>query len=389
MASKTPEAVVMTIGDMQKAASANMSQMVRGKGEVRSSIEGSSLISKDYFNGGSMDEITLTENSSAYDKFKIRPRILKDVAHIDTSTAIMGKKIPLPFGFSPSAMHCLAHPDGELATSRAAAKRGIPMGLSTYSTTSLEDVRCEGNGNIYAFQLSIVKDRQMSLNWIKRAENAGYTALFITVDAPVLGRRLNERTGVKFELPQNMFLPNLSDPSEGALSEPVRSYKHSGRDASNSWESVIPWVKANTRLKIWLKGVYCAEDVQRAIQYELDGVIISNHGGRQLDGVPATIDALPECAVAGKGRIQIGVDGGIRRGTDIFKAIALGADVCFMGRVPLWGLAWKGQEGVEWAIGTLEEELRTAMALAGCSSIKEITRAHLSILGSNGLLARL
>ncbi|KAK5063413.1 hypothetical protein LTR69_004119 [Exophiala sideris] len=267
-------------------------------------------------------------------------------------------------------MHCLAHPDGEKATSRAAGKMGVPMGLSTYSTVSLEDVKREGGQNPYAFQLSIVKDRQMSLNWIKRAEAAGYKALFITVDAPVLGRRLNERSGVQFELPENMSLPNLSDPTDAKKlvtekTAAVRSYKYSGRDASNSWQSVIPWVKANTKLEIWLKGIYCAEDVQLAIKYELQGIIVSNHGGRQLDGVPATIDALPECAAAAKGRIKVGIDGGIRRGTDIFKALALGADVCFMGRVPLWGLAFKGQEGVEWAVKTLEDELRTTMALAG------------------------
>ncbi|EXJ82091.1 (S)-2-hydroxy-acid oxidase [Capronia coronata CBS 617.96] len=377
MAPSTPEPIVMTIADLKEAASRKMAPMIR-----------------DYYNGGSMDQLTLRDNESSFNRFKIRPRILSDVSNIDTSITIMGQKVPLPFGFAPAAMHCLAHPDGEKATSRAAAKMGIPMGLSTYSTVSLEDVRREGGDNPYAFQLSILKDRQTSLAWIKRAEAAGYKALFITVDAPVLGKRINERSGVKFELPETMSLPNLSDSMDAnslasGKATVVRSYKHSGRDASNSWQSVIPWVKTNTKLEIWLKGIYCAEDVQLAIKYELDGVIVSNHGGRQLDGVPATIDALPECAAAAKGRIKVGIDGGIRRGTDIFKALALGADVCFMGRVPLWGLAYNGQEGVEWAIKTLEEELRTAMALAGCASIKEISRQHLSIIGANGLLARL
>ncbi|KAL6249595.1 hypothetical protein RBB50_003448 [Rhinocladiella similis] len=369
------EPVITTIGDLKRVASAKMPQATR-----------------DYYNMGSMDMITLRENEKAFDRLKIRPRILADVSNIDTSIHILGKTVALPFGFSPAAMHCLAHAEGERATSRAAAGMNIPMVLSTYSTVSLEDVRKEGGDNPYAFQLSIVKDRNMTLSWIKRAEAAGYCALFITVDAPVLAKRASESAGQQFELPEGIHLPNLSSPSpDGSQSSsaPVRSYKYAGRDSSNSWESVIPWVRRNTKLEIWLKGIYCAEDVQRAIHYGLDGVIVSNHGGRQLDGVPATIEALPECASAAKGRIKIGIDGGIRRGSDIFKALALGADCCFMGRVPLWGLAYKGQDGVEWAVKTLEEELRMTMALAGCATIKEISRQHISIIGSNGLLCKL
>jgi (S)-2-hydroxy-acid oxidase len=180
------------------------------------------------------------------------------------------------------------------------------------------------------------------------------------VDAPVLAKRASEKVGKKFELPEGLDLPNVSSPfGDGSTNAAVavRTYNFGGRDSSNSWESVIPWVKKNTKLEIWLKGskcpsfrelktdsdlaiiVYCAEDVQRAIHYGLDGVIVSNHGGRQLDGVPATIEALPECVDAAHGRIKVAIDGGIRRGSDIFKALALGADYCFMGRVPIWGLA--------------------------------------------------
>ncbi|KAH7024344.1 S-2-hydroxy-acid oxidase [Microdochium trichocladiopsis] len=365
----------MTIEDLRTAATAKMSPVVSA-----------------YYNGGSMQMITLRENQAAFDRFKIRPRILTDVSVIDTTTTILGSKTSVPFGFAPSAMHCLAHPDGERATSRAAAKKRVPMALSTYSTVSLEDVRMEGSAgdNPYAFQLSIVKDRSTTLSWIKRAETAGYRALFITVDAPVLGRRLNEKSGKKFELPEHLSLPNLAPPpSADGTPTKARSYHTNGRDASVSWRSAIPWVKQNTKLEIWLKGVYTPADVQLAIQYGLNGVIISNHGGRQLDGVPATIDALAECAPVARGRIKIGIDGGIYRGTDIFKALALGADFCFLGRVPLWGLAYGGQEGVERAVDILEDELRLAMALAGCPSIKDITKDHLSVLGVNGLLCKL
>ncbi|KAL2205989.1 FMN-dependent dehydrogenase [Sarocladium strictum] len=367
------EESIMTIDELKKAAAAKMSPTVRA-----------------YYNGGSMQMLTLKENEAAFDRFKIRPRILTDVSEVDTSTTILGSKVALPFGFGPAAMHCLAHPDGEKASSRAAASKRIPMGLSTYSTVSIEDVRREGGDNPYAFQLSIVKDRSTTLAWIKRAEAAGYNALFITVDAPVLGRRLNEKDGKKFELPEHLSLPNLAPQATASgQTAGARSYHTNGRDPSVSWQSAIPWVKQNTKLEIWLKGVYTPADVQLAIRYGLDGVIISNHGGRQLDGVPATIDALAECAPAASGQIKIGLDGGIRRGTDIFKALALGADFCFLGRVPLWGLAYGGQAGVERAVSILEDELRLAMALSGCASVRDITREHVSVIGANGLLCKL
>ncbi|VUC29943.1 unnamed protein product [Clonostachys rosea] len=344
--------MLCTIADLEAAGSAKLDRATR-----------------EFLNHGAMDMITLKDNQASYDRFKIRPRILSNVADVDTSTQIFGQKVCLPFGFAPAAMHCLAHPDGENATSRAAASTGIPMALSTYSTISLEDVISQGKGNPYAFQLSVLKDRNTVLKWIKRAEDAGYKALFITVDAPVLGGRLNERRN-KFSLPEGLSFPNLEGPTYidengQTKTEPVTTHHHNLRDATNSWDTVIPWLKKHTRLEIWLKGIYTPEDVQLAIKHGVDGVIISNHGGRQLDGVPATIDALAECAPVAKGRIKVGIDGGIRRGTDIFKALALGADFCFMGRIPLWGLAHDGQAGVEWAIRTLESELRVAMALAG------------------------
>ncbi|KAI1375626.1 S-2-hydroxy-acid oxidase [Hypoxylon crocopeplum] len=347
-----------------------------------------------YYNNGAMDMLTLRENEAAFDRFKLRPRILVDVSNVDPSTTLMGAQIAFPLGIAPAAMHGLAHPDGELATSKAAASTGIPMSLSTYSTTSLEDVAGVGSGNPYALQLSITAGRENCLRLIKKAEVAGYKALFITVDAPVIGRRLHEEKGPKVELGPNQSLPNF--PGDAYVDEdgttkykPLRSYKIAVRDTAQSWQTFIPWIKANTSLEIWLKGIYCAEDAALAVRHELDGIIISNHGGRQLDGVPASVDALAECARVVKGRIKIGLDGGIRRGTDIFKAIALGADCCFIGRIPLWGLAFDGQKGVELAIDLLKEEFVTAMALSGCASIKDISRDHLSVLGANGLLCKL
>ncbi|OGM41932.1 (S)-2-hydroxy-acid oxidase [Aspergillus bombycis] len=233
------------------------------------------------------------------------------------------------------------------------------MVLSTFSTVSLEDViseRKEGQ-NPYAFQPIFPRDRSKTLDWMKRAEKSGYKAIFITVDAPVTANRLRKKRN-SLQLPPHLSYPNLSDSSD-------RSSGGYGHDPSKRWDEVIPWVKANTSLEVWVKGISCPHDVLKAIDYGLDGLVISSHGGRQLDGVAAAIDVLAECAPLAKGRIKIGFDSGIRRGADVFRALALGADICFLGRIPLWGLAYDGQAGVELAVRILEEELRNAMAHAG------------------------
>ncbi|KAJ5673783.1 hypothetical protein N7462_009222 [Penicillium macrosclerotiorum] len=340
-----------------------------------------SPMARDYYNEGAMDLITLRENESAYDRYKIRPRILVNVDKIDTSTEILNTKVSLPFGFSPAASHKLAHPDGELATSRAAAKHGICMGLSSYSTYPLEDVAAQGLGNPYVMQMCVLKDRSITVQLLERAEKAGYKALFLSVDVPVLGKRLNEYRN-EFRIPDDMAWPNIL--SYGGDSSDRTDY-----DPSLDWETAIPWLRQHTSLKIWLKGVSTPEDVELAIQHGVDGIVISNHGGRQLDGVPATLDALRVCAPIARGRIPITVDGGIRRGSDIFKALALGASYCFLGRIPIWGLSYDGQAGVELAIRILAQELRITMALAGCRTISEIKQSYLSVLRSDGLLAKL
>ncbi|KAL2035155.1 hypothetical protein VTO58DRAFT_101072 [Aureobasidium pullulans] len=306
---------VLTIADLKEAACHDMPKMYR-----------------DYYNEGAMDLITLKDNEAAFNRYKIRPRVMINVAKIDLETNIFGIKTSAPFGFSPAAMHGLAHPDGELATSRAAAKANI---------------------------------------------SAGYKAIFLSVDVPVLGQRLNEHKN-KFELPEGLEWPNLTAVGEGL------EY-----DATIEWHTAIPWMRSQTKLEIWLKGVASPEDVALAIQHKVDGIMISNHGGRQLDGVPATLDSLRDCASVAKGKIPIAFDGGVRRGSDIFKALALGADFVFMGRVPIWGLAYKGQQGVELAVKILMAELRMTMALAGCRTVKEINRGHLAVLKGDGVLCKL
>ncbi|KAL9594810.1 MAG: hypothetical protein Q9219_006824 [cf. Caloplaca sp. 3 TL-2023] len=232
-------------------------------------------------------------------------------------------------------MQKLAHPDGELATSRAAAKMRTAMALSSYATTSLEEVKAQGADNPYMIQMCVVKDRGITLQLLERAQEVGYKALFLSVDVPVLGRRLGEMQNT-FSLPTDLGFPNIvsTGRDEFGTGEGPTAF-----DDTLEWEEVIPWLRAHTTMEIWLKGVTSPEDVAQAVASGVDGIIISNHGGRQLDGVPATLDALRQCAAIAQGRVRIAMDGGIRRGSDIFKALALGAEFCFVGRMPIWGLA--------------------------------------------------
>ena len=294
----------------------------------------------------------------------------------------MRSQISAPLGFSPTAAHKLAHSDGELATSRAAAKKGIPMCLSTYATTRMEDVIAQGAGNPYAKQVSFLKDRRVTERIIKRAERAGFKALFVNVDLPVLGKRVNELRN-KFS-PTDLEIPTLLEAGE---SDTIVSHG-TGYDPSVTWEEAIAYLRKTTSLPIYLKGVVSAEDVQLAIDYGVDGVVISNHGGRQLDGQASTLDVLREVGPVARGKISVIIDGGIRRGSDIFKAISLGATACFVGRIAVWGLAYNGQEGVERAIDILLDEFANTMALMGCRTVADITPAHVSVL-ENGVLSKL
>ncbi|KAL3474420.1 FMN-dependent dehydrogenase family protein [Aspergillus californicus] len=351
-----------------------------------------------YLNEGAMDLITVRANEAAFDRYRIMPRILRDVNEVDTSTSIFGTKVSMPFGFSPAAMHCLAHPDGEIATSRAAAKAGIPMCLSHWATKSLEEVitagKEGGTENPYALQTSGASQKKYIVELVKRASEAGYKALILTVDAPTIGRRLNElRNGI--DLPKGMNFPNIAyDP---------KSFRDTKREADTTFHGFLPWLAEITPpdMEIWLKGVYTTEDVSIAARYScIRGIIVSNHGGRQLDGAPATLEALPDCAAAVRTinasrlpdhKILLGIDGGIRRGTDIFKALALGADFCFAGRLPIWGLAYDGQQGIEKVLELLRDEFEMCMRLAGCKTLAAIGPESLAVVegGVPGLIRRL
>lgn len=358
---------VYTLSDLEEESKKTLPQMVH-----------------EFYNGGAMDMITCRENVEAFNQYRIRPRILVDVGNIDMSVEVFGQKVAAPLGFSPTAFQRLAHPDGEIATSMAASKAGIPMCLSTYSTTSIEDVVTAGQGAIpYVMQLSVMKSREANLEIIRRAEKAGCKAVFVTVDCAVLGRRLNEARN-NFTLPDHIELPHM--PADCDWRNLVVEDDRLKYDASCTWKTLVDWARSHTKMQIWLKGVYTAEDVALAIEYGIDGVVVSNHGGRQLDSVTATLDALPEVVEAAAGRIPVHIDSGIRRGTDIFKALALGADHVWLGRAVIWGLAHDGEAGVSLAVNLLLDELRTTMVLAGCANIKQITRAHLARRGLDGRL---
>jgi 4-hydroxymandelate oxidase len=320
----------------------------------------------DYYAGGAGDERTLAANRSAFDAITLRPRALVDVSSIDTATTVLGQPLALPVLLSPTAFNRLAHPDGEMAAARAARAAGTVMIGSTLSTCTLEDVASACGGPLW-FQLYVYKDRALTQELVARAEGCGYGALVLTVDTPLLGRRYRDVRN-NFVLPEGISMRNF----EAAMTNAARwgahssfsAYVHDLFDATLTWEAV-EWLRGQTRLPILVKGILTEEDASLAVHSGVSGVIVSNHGGRQLDGVTASIDALPEVVDAVAGRIEVLMDGGVRRGTDILKALALGARAVCIGRPYLWALAAAGEAGVVDVLRILRDELALAMALSG------------------------
>ena len=285
--------------------------------------------------------MTVKENSSAFTKYRIVPRVLKDVSQPDITASVFGRNITFPLCVSPAGIQAMAHPNGELATSRACAKIGVNMGVSSFANYSVEDITAAGKavGPIcHAMQLYSMADRGQEEGIVRRAERAGCKAILLTADSPVLGVRYNEyRNG--FLPPEGLAFPNIDKNSDAIHSQSHEEGFAAFNSSSHSWAKEIPWLRSITSMEIWIKGILAPEDVELAIEYGCDGLIVSNHGGRQLDETPATIDALPACSKVAKGRIRIHIDGGIRTGNDIFKALALGAECCWVGRPTLFGLA--------------------------------------------------
>jgi 4-hydroxymandelate oxidase len=330
-------------------------------------------LAADYYRSGADDERTLRENRRAFRRWEIWYRVLVDVAERTMTRDLLGVDVAAPILIAPTAYHCMAHPDGERATARAAASTGTLYVVSTLATTRLEEVAAASAGPKW-FQLYVHKDRGFTRSLVERAEGAGYRAIVLTVDAPLLGRRLADERN-QFTLPPGLSMANLT--SHAALGATVEEqsmlarYVASRHDASLTWQDV-DWLRSLTSLPVLVKGVVRGDDAERAIDHGAGGVVVSNHGGRQLDGAPASIDALPGVVAAVDGRCPVLLDGGVRRGTDVLKALALGATAVLVGRPVLWGLAVGGEEGVERVLTILQHELSAAMALAGCATLADI-----------------
>ncbi|HEX3640842.1 MAG TPA: alpha-hydroxy acid oxidase [Ktedonobacteraceae bacterium] len=316
----------------------------------------------DYYEGGSDDEITVRANRLSFERIRLRPHVLRDVSAIDVNTTVQGMTVRMPILVAPTAYQGLAHPEGEYVTAQATRNAGTVMIASTFATRTLEEIR--GVASDAWMQLYFYRDSDLTASLVRCAEQAGYRAIVLTVDTPYLGRRERDIRN-HFKLPPPLHVANFADkdvPGEYIPSPDVVT-----------WET-IRWLRPLTSLPILLKGIVAAEDALIALEYGINGIIVSNHGGRQLDGTVASIDALPEVARAVASRCEVYVDGGIRRGTDVLKALALGAHAVLVGRPILWGLAVNGVEGVQHVLELLYNELTMAMALAGCPTLKDIDR---------------
>jgi isopentenyl diphosphate isomerase/L-lactate dehydrogenase-like FMN-dependent dehydrogenase len=327
-----------------------------------------------YYAGGAGDEWTLRENVEAFRRWVLRPRVLVDVGSVTTATTVLGTEIALPVLVAPTAFHRLAHPDGELATARAADRAGTIMCLSTLSTAAPAEIAEAAPGGRLWYQLYWHPDRGITRTLVERAAAAGFRAIVLTVDLPVLGNRERDlRTG--FVLPDDLEPAFASATPEAA--EVGSEVLGLWIDPRISWKD-LEWLRSLSDLPLLVKGVLTAEDAILACEHGCDGIIVSNHGGRQLDRVPASLDALPEVVEAVGDRCEILMDGGIRRGIDVVTALALGAKAVLAGRAVLWGLAARGEEGASHVLELLRAETEMALALLGCTSPDQLTRAHVA-----------
>jgi len=325
--------------------------------------------------GAAEDEVTLRENRAAFQRLRLRPRVLVDVSKIDPSTTVLGQRIEFPVLLAPVAVQRLAHPDGELASARAAAAAGTIMALSTSASCSIEEVARAAEGARW-FQLYFNRDREVTKRLVERAEVHGYFALCLTVDLPWLGRREADIRN-QLQFPPDVTMANFAGDEARGLLPVVTGSTLDGSagpsDPSLSWKDV-DWLRSQTKMRLVIKGILTAEDAVLAVEHGAEAIVVSNHGGRQLDGVPASIEALPEIVDGVGGRAEVLLDGGVRRGSDVLKALALGARAVLIGRPYIWGLAVAGEEGVKRVLSILRFELELAMALAGCPAVADIGR---------------
>ncbi|XP_032804380.1 2-Hydroxyacid oxidase 1 [Petromyzon marinus] len=341
----------------------------------------------DYYRSGADGEVTLRDNVAAFSRWRLRPRVLRGVTTVDTRVSVLGRSLSFPVAVAPTAMQRMAHPDGELATARACAALGTGMQLSSWATASVEEVAAAVPSSgapppVRWLQLYVYRDRDATEALVRRAEREGYGAIFLTVDTPRPGRRLADERN-RFSMPDHLRLANFTSPELSELDKQsggggsgLATYVTRAIEPGLSWEHVS-WLRSLTALPVVLKGILTAEDAKEAVRHGVNGIVVSNHGARQLDGVAATLDALPEVVAAVGGQVEVYLDGGVRRGTDVLKALALGARAVFVGRPVVWGLAYNGEEGVKKVLTMIREEFLLAMALAGCHCITDINSSLL------------
>jgi L-lactate dehydrogenase (cytochrome) len=358
----------------------------------------------DYIDGGAEDEVAMRANRDAYARYEFCPRVLCDVAEIDTSSTLLGKPVPFPLALAPTGYTRIADPEGELAVARAAQRADVPYTLSTMGTRSIEEVAAANGDGRRWFQVYVWRDHALVRDMVERAAAAGYEALMITVDTAYLGRRERDvRRG--FTLPPQLGLETIFDGilhpgwtwrfarSEPILFANVATSKFAGDhntgakaialaekvssqfDHSLNWKH-IEWFRSMWDGPIMLKGVQTVADARIAVEHGIDAIALSNHGGRQLDGAPAILELVAPVVDAVGGQAEIICDGGVRRGSDIVKALALGADACMAGRAYLYGLGAAGELGVDRVLEWLLDDMRRTMALIGATSIKDITADH-------------
>jgi isopentenyl diphosphate isomerase/L-lactate dehydrogenase-like FMN-dependent dehydrogenase len=312
-----------------------------------------------YFEGGAGDEVSLRANVASFGRWRFRPRMLVDVASISLETTLLGTAVSMPLGVAPFAMQSLLVPKGECETARAAAAAGALMTVSTLTTCTHAEIAAASNGPRW-LQLYVVRDRQQTLDHIAEARESGYTAVVLTVDLPYVGRRERDVRLGFVNPPPTLHLPyaNLFDTTP-----------------SLTWRD-LEWIRSECGVPVVVKGILTREDALLSVEHGANAVWVSNHGGRQLDGVAAGLDALPEVVAAVDGRCEVYVDGGIRRGGDVVKALALGARAAFAARPFAAGLAVEGEAGVAHVLQLLRDELELTLGLLGCSSPAQVTRSH-------------
>ena len=356
----------------------------------------------DYADGAAEDELTKDNNRNAFKKWKFIPDVLVDVAEVDTQTKVLGTEMPYPFALGPTAISYLFHHSGEPAVARAASERNFPSTLSSIASTNIEDYADASDCSVW-YQMYVWKNREISNDFIKRCKEKNYKAIMLTVDVPVGGKRERDlRSGMT--IPPRLTLSSIIDaafhPSwwwnfifgpKIKFANVKERFMGKNKNFSNmmtymnqQFDPSVTWDEAKEIASMWggpfaIKGLMNADDAEKAIEIGASAIVISNHGGRQLDSAVAPIDVLPEIAERVNGRVEILIDGGIRRGTDIVKAIALGADACLIGRPWVYGLAAKGEKGVGLVIDILSSEVTRTLQLLGCKSINDVSKRHVKL----------